>query len=122
MMGVVRAILGAIILFLDRIFSPKPLVRAPEQQQAVDLETRQLALYQFAACPFCVKVRRHFKRQGLNIELRDANSNATFKQELLSQGGELQVPCLRIANADGSARWLYESSDIIAYVDQRFSL
>ena len=42
------------------------------------------------------------------------------RQELLQGGGKAVVPCLRIKNGD-SVDWLYESMDIIRYLDERFS-
>ncbi|MBI3541735.1 MAG: glutathione S-transferase N-terminal domain-containing protein [Deltaproteobacteria bacterium] len=116
-MQLIRKILGAVILFLDRLFRPKPVSRPLEQQRALDARASKLALYQYEACPFCVKVRRHIERQALKIELRDALGNPVHARELVEQGGQKQVPCLRIQKDDGSTQWLYESSDIIAYLD-----
>jgi glutathione S-transferase len=31
------------------------------------------------------------------------------------------VPCLRIEDNNGDVRWMYESGDIISYLDQRFN-
>ena len=118
-MKLIRWFLSLVILTLDALFSPKSIIRSPEKQAQVDEATRTLALYQFEGCPFCVKVRRQIKRLGLQIEFRDAQNNHKFRQELITEGGELQVPCLRIEQ-DGSVRWLYESSDINAYLTQRF--
>ncbi len=120
-MSLIRKPLGATILFLDRVFSPKPLVRSAENQKNVDEETRRMALYQFESCPFCVKVRREIRRLGLKIELRDVTTNQTYKEELIKKGGEYQVPCLKIGNADGSEQWMYESSEIIRYLKEKFS-
>jgi glutathione S-transferase len=80
-----------------------------------------MALYQFKACPFCVKTRRAMKRLGLNIELRDARGDMQWRQQLLAEGGRLQVPCLYIPQSSGDAQWLYESNDIIAYLEERFA-
>ena len=52
----------------------------------------------------------------LDIELRDINSIPEFASELIAGGGKPQVPCLRIESADGDVRWLYESMDIIQYL------
>ena len=35
-------------------------------------------------------------------------------------GGKVKVPCLRIEEAGGT-RWMYESNDIIAYLEQRYA-
>jgi glutaredoxin len=120
-MFLARWILGAIILLVERLYSPKRVQRDSEAQAAVDSETAQLTLYQFKACPFCVKVRMAMKRQSLTIETRDAKRSDSARAELLAGGGALKVPCLRIVDQQGAASWLYESSDIIAYLNDRFT-
>jgi len=120
-MVVVRAILGALILLLNWLFTPKSIKREANEQAAIDNQTSKLALYQYAACPFCVKVRRAMKRSGLNIETRDAKRSEKFKEELLQGGGQLKVPCLRIEEDNGEITWMYESGDIISYLEQRFN-
>ena len=116
-MKLVRWILGSLILFFDFIFTPRSKKRAPEDQAKLDQQTRDFKLYQFKACPFCVKVRRAIKRKGLKVETRDAKNNQQYRQELLEQGGKVKVPCLRIEK-DNQVTWLYESNDIIAYLDK----
>ena len=113
--------LGQLIIFADWLTRPKPLQRTAEQQAEVDAATAHLALYQFNACPFCVKVRRAIHAFNLKIELRDAKNNQQFRQELEQQGGRIKVPCLRIEE-DGEVRWMYESNDIIAYLQERIAL
>jgi len=120
-MVVVRAILGALILFFNWVFTPKSIKREASEQAAIDVQTSKLALYQYAACPFCVKVRRAMKRSALNIETRDAKRSEKFKAELLQGGGQLKVPCLRIEEENGDVRWMYESGDIIDYLEGRFN-
>ena len=120
-MQIIRKIIGAIILFFDWIFTPKGIKREPQVQEKVDTQTAKLALYQFNACPFCVKVRRAMKRLSLSIETRDAKNNEIFRNELLENGGKVKVPCLKIEGDDGDINWLYESSDINAYLGKRFS-
>jgi len=118
--NLIRWPLGQLILLVDFLTSPRAPERAPEEQAKIDLATRDMALYQFRACPFCVKTRRAMKRLGLKIELRDARHNQQWRQQLLSEGGRLQVPCLYIPQESGEPQWLYESTDIIAYLEQRF--
>lgn len=115
-MRLLRWILGKIILLWDSAFVPKSIERSVEAQRKLDDETRRFALYQFEACPFCVKVRRAIKRMNLKIELREVTKVPAYEEELVKNGGQRQVPCLRIANKDGSVRWLYESNDIIDYL------
>lgn len=54
------------------------------------------------------------------VTLRDAKNNEQDRQTLLTEGGKIKVPCLRIEE-DGKTTWMYESKAIIAYLDQRFS-
>lgn len=119
-MALIRWILGRLILFFDFITTPRGIKRSAEQQAQIDTQTRLLALYQFQACPFCVKVRRFLKRHSLHIETRDARRDPGYRQELLEQGGEIKVPCLRITDPQGGTTWLYESAEIMRYLESRF--
>jgi glutaredoxin len=119
-MKLIRAILSFLILTWDRLFQPKSPNRAEDAQRVIDAQTAKLKLYQFEGCPFCVKVRRHIKRLGLNIEIRDILKNSSWEQELIQGGGQRQVPCLRIEKDDGQVQWLYESSDINGYLSEKF--
>ncbi|WP_194435688.1 glutaredoxin family protein [Vibrio fluminensis] len=119
-MKVIRWILGRIILVLDFVFSPRGVKRSAEAQQLVDQKAEQLALYQFEACPFCVKVRRSMKRQSVKFDLRDAKNDPQHRTELETGGGKVKVPCLRIESENG-VKWMYESSDIVAYLEKEFA-
>ncbi|MCL1078648.1 glutaredoxin [Parashewanella spongiae] len=112
-MFVIRWVLGRIILLLNFIFAPKKAQHSAELQAKLDDLTKLLQLYQFAACPFCVKVRREIRRQGLNIKLVDAKL-ADNRQVLETQGGKVKVPCLRIEEGK-KVTWLYESDEINRY-------
>jgi len=120
-MKLIRWVLGRIILFFDALTRPKPLQRPAGEQVKVDAVTPQMALYQYLACPFCVKVRRQMRRLNLNIEIRDAKGDSENKQQLLEQGGKLQVPCLRVEEPGKPVQWLYESNAINDYLAQRFA-
>ncbi|MEL7290405.1 MAG: glutaredoxin domain-containing protein [Pseudomonadota bacterium] len=119
-MKFIRWFLGRVILLLNFVFSPSGVKRSAQAQQEVDAKAQSLALYQFEACPFCVKVRRALKRQSVNIELRDAKNNPTHRAELEAGGGKVKVPCLRIEKGD-QVEWMYESSDIVAYLEKEFA-
>ncbi len=119
-MAIIRWILGRLILLIDALTSPKGVIRPSDEQNKIDQQTARLALYQFKACPFCVKVRRFLKQHSLKIETRDAKGNPLFREELLTGGGEIKVPCLRIQDEQGKIEWLYESSEIIQYLEQRY--
>lgn len=114
-------IIGPIILLLDKLFPPRRMVRSQEEQHRVDASSEKLVLYQFRMCPFCVKARRAIKRLSLNIETRDALREESSREELLAGGGQIKVPCLKITDDAGKDTWMYESSDIITYLQGRFA-
>lgn len=118
-MQFIRWFFGKVILLVNALFSPKGVKRSSEAQALVDNQAQNLSLYQFEACPFCVKVRRAMKRQSINVVLRDAKNNPTHRKELEQGGGKIKVPCLRIEE-NGQTRWMYESNDIVAYLEKTF--
>ncbi len=120
-MKLIRYLLGRLILMVDWLTAPKKPGHSAETQERLNLATKNMALYQFHACPFCVKTRRAIRRLGLNIEIRDARNNPKWKQQLVEQGGRYQVPALFIDDENGG-RWMYESRDIIAWLEQEFSV
>ena len=117
-----RARLGPVLLLLNRLTRPKGIVRDSAAQQAVDARTAQMALYHFPTCPFCLKARRTMHRLSLNIDLRNAQHDPAHRQDLLAGGSKIQTPCLRITDAQGQSTWLYESRDIIAYLEREFAV
>ncbi|WP_373188102.1 glutaredoxin domain-containing protein [Halopseudomonas sp.] len=115
-----RTGLGNLIIFIDFITRPRKMKRSAEQQAEVEQAAAGLALYQFRACPFCVRTRRTMHRLNVPITLKDAKNNSQDRQTLLEEGGRIKVPCLRIENA-GEVTWLYESKAIGAYLEDRFA-
>ncbi|TGN41837.1 glutaredoxin family protein [Marinobacter confluentis] len=115
-----RLVLTPVILVMEKFTTPKAMARSAEDQAAIDSACKDLALYQFQACPFCVKVRKEIARLGLNIEYRDARNNPYHRAELEEGGGRIKVPCLRVTQSDGKQEWLYESSAINQWLRERF--
>ena len=113
----IRWIVGQGVLAYEKMTAPEPPELTPDQQAMLDAQTTGIALYEFPACPFCMKVRKEMRRNGLNIERRDARRNPSWGDELRSEGGKYQTPCLKITNSDGNVHWLYESNDIIDWLD-----
>ena len=64
-------------------------------------------------CPYCIKVKRFLADNGVTIPERNISTDPDAEQTLIAVGGKRQVPCLFI---DGKP--LYESSDIIAWVQE----
>jgi len=118
LLKLLRQGLGRLIIFVSFFIPVKKQKRSVQEQQCVDKQTESLSLYQFYACPFCLKTRRAFKRLNLNIKTLDAQNNPA-RAELLNGGGQIKVPCLRIDKKDETI-WMYESNDIIKYLEQRF--
>lgn len=112
--------LGQLIIFIDFLTRPRKLRRAPEVQAQVEQAAAGLSLYQFHACPFCVKTRRAIHQLNIPVTLRDAKNDEQHRQTLLSEGGAIKVPCLRI-DENGQSTWMYESKAIIAYLQGRFA-
>lgn len=118
-LNALREGLGRVIVFADWATRPKPLSRSPQAQAEVDAAARGLSLYQFYACPFCVKTRRTLHRLNVPVETRDAQKDPQHRAALEAGGGKVQVPCLRI-DAGGETRWVYESDAIRTYLELRF--
>lgn len=116
----VRLILTPPMLLMEKLTTPKALARSPEQQAKLDQASERLALYQFRACPFCIKVRKEVARLGLKIEIRDAQHEGEHRTALKAGGGRIKVPCLLIQHDDGQQEWLYESKAINAWLRERF--
>ncbi|MDR2492577.1 MAG: glutathione S-transferase N-terminal domain-containing protein [Coriobacteriales bacterium] len=74
----------------------------------------QLTLYYLPSCPYCLKVLRFMEKSGIIIDL-ESTSEPANQQRLLDVGKKNQVPCLFIGEKP-----LYESDDIIAYLNERF--
>ena len=94
-------------------------------QQRISKTKRQtinhLALYHYQSCPFCGITREAIKymeegKPGKLIEQRDIQKQPEYRKELIQGGGKAQVPCLRVETDDGAIQWLYESRDIIAFL------
>ncbi|UDL05280.1 glutaredoxin family protein [Marinobacter sp. CA1] len=115
-----RLVLTPFMLLSEKLSTPKSVTRTLEEQAVVDQASKDLALYQFSACPFCIKVRKEIARLGLNIETRNAQHDPEHRAALEAGGGRIKVPCLKIRQDDGNERWLYESSEINAWLQERF--
>ncbi|AKX44800.1 glutaredoxin [Thiopseudomonas alkaliphila] len=114
--------LGQIIIFADWVTRPKKKQRSAAEQQQVDQAVQGFQLYQFHACPFCVKVRRKMHELNVSIELKDAKNDPLARAELEQQGGKIQVPCLKMLDsATGEVTWLYESKAIVEFLENRFA-
>ena len=117
----IREGLGRIIVLGDYLTRPKSMQRDEQEQADIDNAVSRMSIYQFYACPFCIKTRRSIRRLNLPREYRNAQAPGPGRDELQQLGGKIKVPCLRIED-EKEERWLYESNDIIAYLDRRFGV
>ncbi|TCK04143.1 glutaredoxin family protein [Marinobacterium mangrovicola] len=116
-----RRLLMPFMLIYAAVSKPKPITRDQQAQTQVDTECRNLTLYQFATCPFCIKVKKEIHRLALPIGMANVQKDAQARAELEHGGGRVKVPCLKIEHQDGRVEWMYESSDINDYLRQRFA-
>ena len=96
-MFVIRWLLGRIILLINFITSPRSPKLTVQQQQDIADKVSHISLYQLAACPFCVKVRRAMKRQGIQLPLVDIKAEqGRFREELIQATAVLvaQIECI----------------------------
>jgi len=111
---------GGLMAFISFLTLPRKIKRSPEAQQQAIEKAKSMAVYQFFACPFCIKTRRSIHRLNLDMTYRDAQERGgEHRNTLEKEGGRIKVPCLRIDHADHST-WMYESKDIIAYLNKTF--
>lgn len=73
------------------------------------------SLYYSRYCYFCQKVLGFLQGAQHSIEMLNT-AEGTHRQELVQGGGKGQVPCLRIETEQGEVSWMYESDDIIRYI------
>ncbi len=89
------------------------------------LSATQLTLYYSPSCPFCQRVLNALPALGLEpdinhgkagaMTLKNTAANRDYQNELIAGGGKKTVPCLAI-HRDGTVTWMYESLDIIAFL------
>lgn len=97
-----------------------PVTRSSAEQASVEKKAAYLTLYELRSCQYSAKVRRHLKWLNVPVATKDLKRCHIYQKELLAGGGRAQVPCLKIEKPSGT-EWLYESQDIIEYLDRKFA-
>jgi glutathione S-transferase len=80
-----------------------------------------IEIYLAERCPFCVKVRVYMEQKGIPYVLKPVvlgSSSSPVKEELKKLGGKTQVPYL--VDPERNVK-MYESDDIIAYVEEHYA-
>lgn len=116
-----RRVLMPFMLIYAALSKPEPIQRDSAKQAEINERCHQLTLYQFATCPFCIRVKKEVHRLCLPIKMANIRSDLKARQALLEGGGKQQVPCLHIIHDDGQQEWMFESNDINRYLQQQFS-
>jgi glutathione S-transferase len=76
-----------------------------------------LELWDFEACPYCRKVREVLSELDLDYLAHPVAHGSPRRARLVRLGGKMQAPFLVDPNTGTS---LYESEDIIAYLNERY--
>ncbi len=116
-----RIALGPVMILWEIVSRPRGLKREPALQTEIDRQCKDLTLYQFRTCPFCLKVRQEMCRLSLPIERRDAQHDEKNRTDLLRGSGVTKVPCLKLTDQSGRVQWLNGSKEIIRYLQGRFA-
>ncbi|CAC9599914.1 Glutaredoxin [uncultured Candidatus Thioglobus sp.] len=112
--------LGVLIALISRLIPVKKVKRDVKAQEAADNKAKNIELYQFFACPFCIMSRRVIRRLNIKIVTRDAQTRGgIYREEMLKEAGKVQVPCLKITE-NGKVSWMYESAVIKDYLEKEF--
>ena len=120
LLWIVREGIGRLMVLISFLSNPRRMKRSAELQREVDQRVASMSVYQYFTCPFCIKTRRAIHRLNIPMEYRDAQLRGGEHRHTLEQeGGQIKVPCLRIDHGEHST-WLYESNDIIAYLNAQF--
>ena len=91
----IRFVVGRMILLLDFLTRPSPVVRSREDQDSVD------AVVYLPG----------------SLILKPAHK--CTEDELVRGGGKHKVPCLRIEENNKEVRWLYSSDEICKFLDAK---
>ena len=79
-MKLIRFFVGRILLLLNAVFKPKALPRTEAEIIQLKQDAQGLSLYQFEACPFCIKVRRALTRLGVTIPIYDVKRSRSMSE------------------------------------------
>ncbi len=120
LLKIFREGVGGLMAFVSFLTSPRKIKRSQEAQNTINQQVKSMSMYQYFACPFCIKTRRTVHRLNIPLEYRDAQvRGGEHRNTLEKEGGKIKVPCLRIDEGEKTT-WLYESKDIVAYLNEQF--
>ena len=91
-MALIRWFVGRVILLINFLFSPRSPQHSSELNAKLNDALLGMLLYQYPACPFCVKVRRAMKRSGIQLPLIDAKRDPVARQTLEQEASDGTMP------------------------------
>lgn len=77
------------------------------------------SLYYFDTCPFCQRVLSVLPSLSVDVEKRNVMTHPEYRKQQQKATGRTTCPCLLITHDDGREQWMYESNDIITYLQQQ---
>ena len=97
-----------------RSLSPAEVVKRSEALRGCEL-------YHFQASPFAARVRGALAKFQVEIPMHDVlESNKAWK-ELIAGGKRDRVPCLKVTEPGAPDRWIYESLEIVKFIEIRMA-
>lgn len=99
---------------------PAQIQRTEQQRKLLATLMAGLTIYDYRGCSRSLKLRNELHRLNLDIPYCDIRKCQIHHDNLLSQRGTLNVPCLRIEE-NHRVTWLDEPEQIIHYLNGRFS-
>lgn len=79
----------------------------------------KFALYYYDSCPYCRRVLAVLPNLKVEVEKRNTVNEPKWRQELAQATGRTQVPCLKITKDNGEDAWMFESADIIRFLQNQ---
>ncbi len=79
-----------------------------------------LELYQKESCPYCAKVRKKMEELDLDYICRSSVKGSPKRDILQKLGGQQMVPFLVDTKDPANPVMMYESADIIAYLEKTY--
>lgn len=77
------------------------------------------AIYISRFCGACYRVLNAVDELGLDIEIRDVTANPGRRDEIRRATGRRTVPVLHIVHEDGRQEWMFESREIVKFLNRR---
>ena len=85
LLKIVREGIGRLIVLISFLSNPRKIKRAADEQAIADEYARNMALYQYFTCPFCIKTRRTIHRLNIPMEYRDAQIRGGIHRQTLER-------------------------------------